>query len=221
LVNNKRYINLSLITDLREVALTKPADTVLQIVGNETRRKILSLLSEEPHYISQMARKLDVTQPAILKHLSLLQRAGLIESFWRKNPLGAARKYYKICDSVGIEIAINPKNFKVTRSTRSMNCPKYLEMEKLIERLTEEINKTEELTAKAARARELMEIADDLLSCGNYKSGNWNCTNCHRLASLRKNVSQTILHVSRGEIESGLRTLTETIDHLMSGISWK
>jgi len=196
----------------------KSVDNVLKIVGNETRRKVLALLSEEPRYISEIARKLDVTQPAILKHLSLLERAGLIESFWRKSPLGAARKYYKICDSVGIEIAINPKDFKVTGHPRRMSCPKYLEMEGAIEQLTGEINRAEDLAAKAAKARKLMEIADDLLSCENYENGNWNCENCHKAASLRKEVSQIILHISKGEIESGLRGLTETINHLVSGL---
>jgi len=196
----------------------KSMNEVLQIVGNETRRKILALLSEEPHYISQMAKKLDVTQPAILKHLSLLEKAGLIESFWRKSPLGAARKYYKICDSVGIEIAINPKNFRVTRRPQRMSCSKYLETERAIKRLTEEINRAEAVAAKAVRARELMKMADALLSCEDFEKGNWNCENCHRVASLRKEASQIILHVSRGDVESGLRRLTETINQLVSGL---
>lgn len=196
----------------------KSMDKVLQIVGNENRRRILTLLSEEPHYISQIAKKLDVTQPAILKHLSLLQKAGLIESFWRKSPLGAARKYYEICDSVGIEIAINPDGFRVARSPQRMNCSKYLEMEHTIKRLTEEINRAEDVAAKAAKARELMGVADSLLSCVDYERGNWDCENCRRVASLRKEASQIVLHVSRGDIESGLRKLTEAINQLAAGL---
>jgi len=199
----------------------KSVDHILQIVGNETRRKILNLLSEEPHYISQIAKKLDVTQPAILKHLSLLEGAGLIDSFWRKSPLGAARKYYKICDSVDIEIAINPEDFTVTRHPPRMSCPRYLENEKVIEQLTEEINTAEDLATKAAKARKLMQITDALLSCKKHENKKWDCENCHRVASLRKEVSKIILHVSRGELESGLRTLTETINLLLSGFSPK
>jgi len=196
----------------------KPTDNILQIVGNDTRRKILSLLSEEPHYISQIAKKLDVTQPAILKHLSLLQRAGLIENFWKKSPAGAARKYYKICDSVGIEIAINPENFTVTRHPRSMSCAKYLEVEGLIGQLTEEINRAKDLAAKAAKARQLLGTISILLSCKNYEKGRWNCESCRRIASLRSEVSQVILQISIGETELGVRRLTETINHLVSGL---
>jgi predicted transcriptional regulator len=191
---------------------------VLEIVGNETRRRILELLSEEPQYISQIAKKLDITQPAILKHLAVLEKTGLIESFWRKNPLGAARKYYRICDSVGIEIAINPQSFKVVRRPQRMSCPKYLEMERVIGELTEEINSTQDVSLKAVKAQKLSQMADALLSCKDYDEGNWNCENCRRVASLRKDASQIILHVSRGDIESGIRRLTETINQLMSGL---
>ncbi|MDI6905084.1 MAG: ArsR family transcriptional regulator [Candidatus Bathyarchaeia archaeon] len=196
----------------------KSMDKVLQIVGNENRRKILTLLSKEPHYISQIAKKLDVTQPAILKHLSILERAGLIESFWRKSSLGAARKYYKICDSVGIEIAINPKDFRVARRPQKMSCPRYLEMEKVMKQLTEEINRAEDAALKVAKAQKLSEMADVLLSCEDYDGGNWSCENCRRIASLRKEASQIILHVSRGDIELGLRRLTRTINQLVSGL---
>lgn len=196
----------------------KSMEKVLQIIGNENRRKILTLLSEEPHYISQIAKKLDVTQPAILKHLSLLHKAGLIESFWRKNPLGAARKYYKICDSVGIEIAINPNGFRVARRPQRMSCSKHLEAEQAIKRLTEEINRARDVATKAAKARELMAAADLLLSCADYERGNWNCENCHRVASLRKDAAQIVLHVSEGDVESGLRKLTETVNQLASGL---
>jgi len=196
----------------------KSMGEVLQIVGNETRRKILTVLSEEPHYISQIAKKLDVTQPAILKHLSILEKAGLIESFWKKSPLGAARKYYRICDSVGIEIAINPKVFKVGRRPQKMSCSNYLKMERMIKNLTDEINRAEDVAVKADKARELMRVADSLLSCAEYEKGNWNCENCHRVASLRKKASQIILHLSSGDIESGLRKLTETINQLAAGL---
>lgn len=193
-------------------------DKILQIVGNETRRKILTILSEEPRYISEISKKLEVTQPAILKHLSILEKAGLIESFWRKSPVGAARKYYRICDSVGVEIAINPKGFRVNRRPQKVNCSNYFEIERTSKQLTDEINRAKDLTAKAAKARELMKVADSLLSCADYKRGKWNCETCHQVASLRKEASQIVLHVSNGDIELGLRKLIDAIDQLAAGL---
>jgi predicted transcriptional regulator len=192
----------------------EPTDKILQIVGNETRRKILSLLSEEPQYISEIAKKLEVTQPAILKHLSILEKGGLITSFWKDSPMGAARKYYQICDSIGVEIAINPQSFKVNKQPQKALCPKYSDTEKTINQLTNEINNSKNLTVKAAKARELIKAADTLLACTDFEKGMWNCETCRRLASLRKQTSQIILHVSDGDVESGLRKLVDTMDQL-------
>jgi DNA-binding transcriptional ArsR family regulator len=191
---------------------------VLEIVGNETRRKILELLSVEPHYISQIAKKLDITQPAILKHLSVLEKAGLIENFWRKNPLGGARKYYRICDSVGIEIAINPKGFKIHKHPQAMSCSKYLKAERAIRQLTEEVNTAEDVTTKVDKAWGLIRAADSFLSCPEYKKGDWSCEGCHRVALLRKEAAQIILYVSKGDIEASLLKLTETINQIAAGL---
>ena len=196
----------------------KSIGKVLEVVGNETRRRILALLSEEPQYISQIAKKLDVTQPAILKHLAVLEKTGLIEGFWRRNPLGAARKYYKICGSVDIDIAIHPKGFRVDERPQKMSCSKYLQTEREIKRLNEEINRARDVATKVSKANELMRVADYLLSCTDFEKGNWNCENCQRVTSLRKEASQIILHVSSGDIETGLRKLTETINKLATGL---
>lgn len=196
----------------------EPTDKILQIVGNETRRKILTLLAKEPRYISEIAKILEVTQPAILKHLSILEKAGLIESFWKDSPVGAARKYYRICESVGVEIAINPKSFEVNKLPLKTSCPKYLETERTIKQLTEETNKAKDLTTKAAKARELMKAADLLLACTDFEKGKWNCETCHQVASLRKDAAQIILHVSSGDVESGLRKLIDAVDQIATGL---
>ena len=196
----------------------EPTDKILQIVGNETRRKILSLLSEEPQYISEIAKKLEVTQPAILKHLSILEKGGLITSFWKDSPIGAARKYYRICDSIGVEIVINPQGFKVKKQPQKALCSKYSDTEKAIRQLTNEINKTKDLSAKAVKARELMKLADMLLACTDFDKGIWNCETCRQVASLRKQTSQIILHVSQGDVESGLRKLMDAMNQLLTGL---
>ena len=199
----------------------EPTDKILQIVGNGTRRKILSLLSEEPQYISEIAKKLEVTQPAILKHLSILEKGGLITSFWKDNPMGAARKYYRICDSIGVEIAINPQGFKVNKQPQKALCPKYSDTEKTINQLTHEINNSKNLPAKAAKARELIKAADSLLGCVDFDKETWNCETCRQVTSLRKQTSQIILDVSDGNVESGLRKLVDAMDQLLNGLQPK
>ncbi|MHA1167452.1 MAG: ArsR/SmtB family transcription factor, partial [Candidatus Hodarchaeales archaeon] len=42
-------------------------DDLLKILGNENRRMILKLLSDEPHYSFQLSKKLKVSQKAVDK----------------------------------------------------------------------------------------------------------------------------------------------------------
>ena len=193
-------------------------DKILQIVGNETRRKILTTLSEEPRYISEISKRLEVTQPGILKHLSILEKAGLIKSFWRKSPVGAARKYYRICNSVGVEIAINPKGFKVDKKPQKLTCPKFIETEQASKQLMDEINRAKDVATKAAKAKELISVVDTLLSCAEYDRDQWNCKICHQVASLRKNACQITIDVSIGNIDSGLHRLIDAIDQIATGL---
>lgn len=189
-------------------------ESVLHIVGNKTRRRILTLLSEEPHYVSQIAKKLDVTQPAILRHLLILERSELIESYTERNPLGGARKYYKICNSFELEITLNPQAFKVREHPKRTRCTIYLDKGKLIEELTREINATSDIGLKASKAQEMTRAVDVLLSCEDYDEDDLTCVQCRMISTLRKKTSQIILLVSRGDLKSGLQKLTETISHL-------
>ncbi|KPV64144.1 MAG: Helix-turn-helix domain protein [Candidatus Bathyarchaeota archaeon BA1] len=188
------------------------AEQVLEIVGNETRRRILAVLSEGPHYILEVSKKLDVTQPAILKHLALLERVGLVESFMKASRFGAPRKYYKICDSVNLEVVINPRDFRVVKHPSTISCPTYIHSEEVMRELADEINKAKDLNEKVAKARNLIREADMLLSCKRYGEEHWNCRNCHKIASLRKRVSEIVIHMSKGDIISGIQALTSVMD---------
>jgi len=63
---------------------------LLNILGNENRRKILHLLASRPCYMSEIAERLDVGAKAILGHLELLVQSGMIEA----NVDEQRRKYF-------------------------------------------------------------------------------------------------------------------------------
>lgn len=189
-------------------------DELLKIVGNETRRRILHLLSKEPHYILQLSRKLNVTQPAILKHLDTLEKIGMIENFGRKSERGADRKYYKIRDNINLEIVIGPEAFKVTRRLPEKRCAKYLSGKEGFERLTNEVNQAKDMSAKAAKAFELINEADALLTCRKYSNDDQECMECHRVASLKRRASEIILQVSKGDVSKGLQMLSNMLRQL-------
>ena len=63
-------------------------------LADPTRRTILAILADGERTVTQLAEPFDITQPAISKHLRVLERAGLIvrgrEAQWRPAKLQAA-----------------------------------------------------------------------------------------------------------------------------------
>jgi ArsR family transcriptional regulator len=92
------------------------ADTnvLLDVLGNETRRKILNLISHEPMYFNQLAKEIRTGQQAILRHVKILEDTGLIKSYAERSDLGAPdRKYYRVNSSFNLSISVSNDNFTV------------------------------------------------------------------------------------------------------------
>jgi ArsR family transcriptional regulator len=74
---------------------------IFDVLGNETRRRILEILAEEPAYLNQLSRELRVSQQAILKHLEYLQKKGLIRPYVVEGEGGTPpKKYYELNRSI-------------------------------------------------------------------------------------------------------------------------
>ena len=91
---------------------------LLDILGNENRRRILQLLSFRPFYFNEIAKRLDVGPKAIIDHLEMLERAGLIECYHDQS----RRKYFRIAMNTVLEIAVSPHSYGV-RAYRSEGSP--------------------------------------------------------------------------------------------------
>jgi ArsR family transcriptional regulator len=92
---------------------------LLDILGNENRRKILHLLASRPCYMSEIAERLDVGAKAILGHLELLERAGMIEASTDEQ----RRKYFHISDNLRLEVLVSPYSFEVEITTVVASAP--------------------------------------------------------------------------------------------------
>ena len=89
-------------------------NVLLDVLGNETRRRILNLISHEPMYFNQLAKEIQTGQQAILRHVKILEDTGLIESYAMRSELGAPdRKYYRVNSSFNLSISISNDNFTV------------------------------------------------------------------------------------------------------------
>lgn len=70
-------------------------DTILNMVSNPTRRRILESLTREPSYPLQLSREIGVSQQAIMKNLDLLERNGMVISHQVSSTIGPMRAVYE------------------------------------------------------------------------------------------------------------------------------
>lgn len=162
-------------------------EEILDMLGNETRREILQLLSEKPCYISQLSQELDIGQKAIIEHLELMRQAGMLETEFRKIEKGRPRKYYGISKELILEIKIGHDFFGIETLTPRID-EDILDALPNLKQITEEIDKISELDEEE-KVEELEMIYEKLL--GEQK----------RLTEARKVVAY-LLNRIRNEIKS-------------------
>ena len=80
---------------------------LLDLLGNENRRRSLRLLAHKPCYVTEISEYLDVSPKAVIDHLRKLEEAGLIESTTDDK----RRKYFRITRSLRLEVSVSPYGF--------------------------------------------------------------------------------------------------------------
>jgi ArsR family transcriptional regulator len=136
------------------VIIVDPVE-LLDILGNENRRRILQLLSFRPFYFNEMAKRLDVGPKAVIDHLEMLERAGLIECFRDQS----RRKYFRIARKTVVEIAVSPHSYGV-RAYRSENTDAGTPMPRDMKNLQEELDQIEIARKNLRKQLEVLEEKD-------------------------------------------------------------
>ena len=54
--------------------------TLFDVIGDPSRRRVLDLLRDDDYSVSELVDALDMSQPAVSKHLRVLRDAGLVEA---------------------------------------------------------------------------------------------------------------------------------------------
>ncbi|GBE53951.1 MAG TPA: ArsR family transcriptional regulator [Euryarchaeota archaeon] len=88
-------------------------EILLNLLGNVTRRGILNILAERPCYVSEISQVLNIGQKAVIEHLELMRKAGILNSNYEKIEKGRPRKYYNISEDIILEVKISPDYFYI------------------------------------------------------------------------------------------------------------
>jgi ArsR family transcriptional regulator len=86
-------------------------DSLLQVLENPIRRKIVKRLSHGPSYPLQLSKELGLGQPLVAKHLSVMEKAGVVTSEMESSPRAPKRRNYSLAKSVSITLDLAPNLF--------------------------------------------------------------------------------------------------------------
>ena len=131
---------------------------LLDLLGNENRRRILRLLSHKPCYVTEISEYLGVSPKAVIDHLQRLEEAGLVES----RTDDQRRKYFHISRNLRLEVNVSPHGFGIKSAYPASPS---LDMNDRCPHVTIDVRTredAEDLAELAAEFRKLEELENEL-----------------------------------------------------------
>jgi len=136
-------------------------DTLLEILGNPTRRIILSKLAKVPHSTSELHKTLGISRQAVHSQLSILKDYNLIEEIHPEKRGGK----YKIKSNINVRIDISPDFFGIKYNMTEIE-PEAGAMVKKDSKYSMQVNKLKSTSAKmkflGEKIREIEQGISDL-----------------------------------------------------------
>lgn len=86
-------------------------DTILQVIENPIRRRIIKRLSQEPAYALQLSKELGLGQSLVAKHLDVMKKARLVTFVDEKSASGPSRTRYSLAKGITITMDFGPNLF--------------------------------------------------------------------------------------------------------------
>ncbi len=135
---------------MESIVIDDDKSDLFEIIGNEARRKILRLLVLEPHYVSQLSKLLDKSQPAILKHMKILEDKGIVirkvEQASESNK-GPDRHFFSINRSFTIMYSLSPHNVRENVWNTDIDVT---EEDEALENVKQRVEKEEHISKKVS-----------------------------------------------------------------------
>jgi ArsR family transcriptional regulator len=168
---------------------------LLDLLGNENRRRILRLLARKPCYVTEISEYLGVSPKAVIDHLRKLEEAGLIES----RTDDQRRKYYFISQNLRLEVSVSPYGFGAKSAYPARN----LDVTTTCRHLTIDVSprETSDLSDLARELQRLDQLENELSMAQRWVQG--------RLADVMERIGDEFGDGERRLYAEVLRVLTE------------
>ncbi|MCP8305091.1 MAG: ArsR family transcriptional regulator [archaeon] len=79
-------------------------EKLLETLGSVTRVRLLNLLMERPRCLAELSGLLGISPQAVLKHLKLLQRDGIVSSFTSDGSVGLVKNLYSLATPLHLSL---------------------------------------------------------------------------------------------------------------------
>ena len=118
-------------------------ETVVEVLGNPVRRRIIRKLSEGPDYALRLSNELNIHQQLAAKHLDVIRKAELVDVMRQKGDKGADKNVFTLNKFYSLQIDFSPSMY--SESLISFNNPdRWVLADNYMERLEEEVEELSE-----------------------------------------------------------------------------
>lgn len=78
--------------------------TLIDVLGNDQRLRIIRELSDGPMYVTELADSVGMNGKSAVHHLSVLENAGVVDHYWNGN-----RKYHQLVRDIELRVSPPPE----------------------------------------------------------------------------------------------------------------
>lgn len=163
---------------------------LLDLLGNENRRRILRLLARKPSYVTEISEYIEVSPKAVIDHLRRLDEAGLVESHVDDR----RRKYFHIAQNLRLEVQVSPYDFGAKSAypaSADLDLGRCSHLQ-----VTTEFGEYDDMASLAQRLDDLRELERELSMAQRWVQG--------RLTEVQAELSQQIDGNDGGHLRSEL-----------------
>ncbi len=137
-------------------------ESVVEVLKNPVRRRIIRKLSEGPDYALRLSNELNIHQQLAAKHLDVIRKAELVDVIRQKGDKGADKNVFSLNKFYSLQIDFSPSMY--SENLISFNNPdRWILADNYMERLEEDVEELSEESGvdKITPLSQIIQAVDD------------------------------------------------------------